>query len=180
MERRTDNFYIDKVRTGKTRCFAPLIRRYGKQVFSLILKIVGNREDAEELTQDAFLKAFQALPTFRGDCSFSTWIYRIACNMAVSAARRKRPEFIPVDEATMPDNDDTNGDDPVDDCRIARLNRALELLDPEDRATILLFYRDSKSINDIAFITGRTPANVKTKIFRIRKKLYTLISMEEL
>lgn len=184
MERLSDNYYVEKVRLGETACFATLLERYGKQVFSLIVKIVDSREDAEELTQDVFVKAFGSLTSFRGDSSFSTWIYRIAYNMAISATRKKTWEFTAIDEnvlSAMPDEPNEmifeNADSEV---RIACLNRALEQLPPNERAMILLFYKENKSMEEIAVITGLTETNVKTKIFRIRKKLFVWIkAMEE-
>lgn len=184
MERLSDNYYVEKVRSGETDCFAHLLERYSVQVFSMIVKIVGNREDAEELAQDVFVKAYASLSSFRGESSFSTWIYRIAYNMAVSATRRKKMEFMPVDEeriASVPDEPDEMmfGTENPDE-RIACLNQALEQLLPEERAMIMLFYKDNKSMEEIAAITKLTETNVKTKIFRIRKKLFVLIkAMEE-
>jgi RNA polymerase sigma-70 factor (ECF subfamily) len=184
MERLSDNYYVEKIRLGETDCFAPLLEKYGKQVFSLIVKIVGNREDAEELTQDVFLKAFGSLSSFRGDCSFSTWIYRIAYNLAISATRRKNMKFIPVDENVMSNVSDES-DEPMcgmtaTEERVVYLSFALERLTSEERAMIVLFYKDNKSMEEIAVITGLTETNVKTKIFRIRKKLLILIkTMEE-
>jgi len=180
MERLSDNYYVEKVRLGETDCFAHLLNRYSKQVFSLIVKIVDNREDAEELAQDVFVKAYKSLSSFRGDSSFSTWIYRIAYNIAVSATRKKTGNFISVDEgmiADMPDDelDEMLLTEAVNEKRISYLKRALEQLPPDERAMIMLFYKDDRSMDDIAFITGLTETNVKTKIFRIRKKLFVLI-----
>lgn len=183
MERLSDNYYVEKIRSGETDCFASLLERYSVQVFSLIVKIVGNREDAEELAQDVFVKAYGSLASFRGESSFSTWIYRIAYNMAVSATRRKRVEYLPVDEdrmADLPDDpDETMFGTAGPDERFVYLNRALEQLLPEERAMIMLFYKDNKSMEEIAVITGLTETNVKTKIFRIRKKLWILIKAME-
>lgn len=179
MERLSDNYYVEKVRLGETACFATLLERYGKQVFSLIVKIVDNHEDAEELAQDVFVKAFHSLSSFRGESSFSTWIYRIAYNMAISATRKKTWEFTPIDEnllSAVPDEPDGALFEGVDtDTRILHLNCALEQLAPDERAMIELFYKDNKSMEEIAVITRLTETNVKTKIFRIRKKLYVLI-----
>ncbi|MDR2913659.1 MAG: RNA polymerase sigma factor [Tannerella sp.] len=185
MERLSDNYYVERVLVGETDSFAPLLERYSKQVFSLIVKIVGSREDAEELAQDVFVKAFGSLSSFRGDSSFSTWIYRIAYNIAISATRKKTREFVPVDEdmlSNVPDDpDETIFGESDADMRIVYLNRALEQLLPEERAMIMLFYKDNKSMEDIALITGLTETNIKTKIFRIRKKLFVLIrSMERI
>ena len=184
MEKLSDNHYIEKVISGETGSFAPLLDRYSKRVFALIVGIVGNREDAEELTQDVFVKAFGSLARFRGDCSFSTWIYRIAYNLAISATRKKSEDFLSIDESVLsevPDEQDETflGDSDVEQ-RIMYLNRALERLSPDERAMILLFYKDNKTMEEIAVISGLTETNVKTKICRIRKKLYILIKcMEE-
>lgn len=183
MERLSDNYYIEKIRLGETDCFATLLERYSRQVFSLVVKIVDNREDAEELTQDVFVKAFGSLSSFRGDSSFSTWIYRIAYNIAVSATRKRVRVFTPVDEniiSAVPDEpDESIWGDTDSETRVVYLNCALEQLPPEERAMIMLFYKENKSMEEIAMITRLTETNVKTKIFRIRKKLFVLIKAME-
>lgn len=90
MELYSDTYYIQRVLAGDTDCFACLIDRYGQPIHALILKVVHNPEDAEELVQDTFLKAFKSLGTFKGDCGFSTWLYRIAYNTALSSLRKKK------------------------------------------------------------------------------------------
>lgn len=184
MEKYTDNYYVEKIRSGETDCFAPIVERYGGAMFSLIVKIVGNREDAEELTQDAFVKAFRSLSSFRGDSRFSTWIYRIAYNLAVSAVRKTKMFYAPVDERQLADVADVA--DETDDMlsatpdRLALLQQAMEGLKAEERAMVMLFYKENKAVDEIAAITGLTATNVKTKLFRIRKRLFVLIkSMEE-
>jgi len=184
MEKWSDNFYIEQTLCGETESFAPLLNRYSKQVFSLIVKIVGNREDAEELTQDVFIKAYRSLATFRADSSFSTWLYRIAYNTAISATRNKVNTFVPFDESILSEatdvTDDSFDDDSDNELRFVYLHRALEQIPPDERAMIMLFYKDNKTMEEIAVITGLTETNVKTKIFRIRKKLFVLIKrMEE-
>ena len=184
MERLSDNYYVEKIRGGEISCFANLLERYSKQVFSLIVKIVGNREDAEELAQDVFVKAYSSLSSFRGDCSFSTWIYRIAYNIAISMTRKKTPDLMSVDEDIKYDvadeSDEQFLDTEVTDNRIAYLNCAIKQLIPEEQAMITLFYNNGRSMEEIALISGLTETNVKTKIFRIRKKLLMLIKdMEE-
>ena len=183
MERLSDNYYIEKVLSGETESFAPLLERYSKQVFTLIVKIVGKREDAEELTQDVFVKAYGSLAKFRADSSFSTWIYRIAYNTAISATRKKGFDSMSIDKTTLndvPDEPDETISGDSDDVRIDCLNWALGQLPSEERAMIMLFYRENKSMEEIAVIAKLTETNVKTKIFRIRKKLLVLIkSMEE-
>ena len=184
MERMSDVSYIEKVLNGETDCFARLLERYSKQVFSLIVKIVGNREDAEELTQDVFVKAYGSLSQFRRESSLPTWLYRIAYNMAISATRKKKMDSLPIDELLLSETPDEPGETDFGDSdaemRIFYLNRALELLSPDERALIMFFYKENQSMEEIALITGLTVTNVKTKICRIRKKLYVYIrKMEE-
>ena len=184
MERLSDREYVERVLLGDAESFAPLLNKYSRQVFALIVRIVENREDAEELTQDVFLKAFDSLSRYRGDSSFSTWLYRIAYNTAISATRKKVYDFVPVDEAVLSEATDETDEmvfeNSDEEMRIMYLNRALEQLSPEERAMITLFYKDNKSMDEIAVITGLTETNVKTKMFRIRKKLFVFIkSMEE-
>ena len=180
MERLSDNYYVEKTLSGDAGSFAPLLERYSKQVFTLIVKIVGNREDAEELTQDVFVKAYGSLAKFRAESAFSTWIYRIAYNTAISATRKKRFDCIPIDEAFMPDvPDETFFEDADDDRRLEYLHRALEQIPPDERAMVMFFYKENRSMEEIAAITGLTETNVKTKMFRIRKKLLVLIKSME-
>ena len=180
MERLSDDYYVKKTLSGETGSFAPLLERYGKQVFTLIVKIVGNREDAEELTQDVFVKAYGSLAKFRAESAFSTWIYRIAYNTAISATRKKGFDHIPIDEAFIEETrDETVLEESDDDRRLEYLYRALEQILPEERAMITLYYKDDKSMDEIAVITGLTETNVKTKMFRIRKKLLVLIKSME-
>ena len=184
MERLSDNYYVEKIRDGEIACFAPLLERYSKQVFSLVVRIVGNKEDAEELAQDVFVKAYSSLSSFRGECSFSTWIYRIAYNIAISATRKKSKDFVPVDEnfvTSIVDEDDemTFENSDFDSMRFVYLSHAMDKLMPDERAMITLFYKEGKLISEIAVITGLTETNVKTKIFRIRKKLFVLIKTME-
>lgn len=99
---------IRRIAGGETRLCARLVDRYGRAVYTLAARIAGCTEDAEELTQDIFLKAFSSLDRFGGRSSFSTWLYRIAYNTAVSHARRTRPKHCGIDErrlAALPDSE---------------------------------------------------------------------------
>jgi RNA polymerase sigma-70 factor (ECF subfamily) len=179
----TDTFYIEKIQAGETDYFAALLERYSQPVFSLIVKIVGNREDAEELTQDVFLKVFRSLSSFRGNSLFSTWLYRIAYNIAVSATRKKKYELLPMDESMLENVSDNEANDELeqleDEDRSKRLEKAIKQLSPDERALVLLFYMQEKSIDEITSITGLTSSNVKTKLHRIRKKIFILMTTSE-
>lgn len=179
MELYSDAYYIERVQAGDTGCFACLLDRYSRPVHSLILKMVRNKEDAEELAQDVFMKVFRNLPSFKADCSFSTWIYRIAYNTAISELRRKKQEFIAIEESQIENVSEeevsillgrTSENDQVE-----KLEHTLTLLPPEERAMIMLFYMKQKSIEELTVITGLSASNVKVKLHRIRKKLFVLI-----
>ncbi|MBC8602900.1 sigma-70 family RNA polymerase sigma factor [Parabacteroides acidifaciens] len=101
MELYTDTYYIKRIQAGDTACFACLLDKYSRPVHSLILKVVRSREDAEELAQDVFMKVFKHLSSFKGECSFSTWIYRIAYNTAISETRKKKHEFLAIEDTII-------------------------------------------------------------------------------
>ena len=176
MELYSDAYYIERVQAGDTGCFACLLDRYSRPVHSLILKMVHSKEDAEELAQDVFMKVFRNLSSFKGDCSFSTWIYRIAYNTAISELRRKRQEFVAIEESQISEMlGRTSTTEQLD-----KLEAALEQLPPDERALILLFYMKEKTVDELTVITGLGASNIKVKLHRIRKKLFVLIKgMEE-
>lgn len=169
---------IGQVLSGKTEAFAYFLDTYGQQVFALIVRMVSSPEYAEELTQDTFMKAFRHLDSFAGESSFSTWIYRIAYNTALLAVRKKHDEVLMIDDRQWERVSETEIDEALDEDseeRIACLQAALLKLTPEERALVTLFYEEDKSIDEIAGILKQTVANVKVKLYRVRKKLYVLM-----
>lgn len=173
---------IQRILKGETALYEHLIQAYGQQVFTLIVRMVSNQEDAEELAQDTFLKAFQHLSSFKGNCSFSTWIYSIAYNTAISNLRKRKFDTCTMDPATLAGISDAQVDEALNEEseeRIARLNRAIERLNPEERTLISLFYYEEKPLNEVALILGLTESNAKVKLYRVRKKIYALMKMEE-
>lgn len=159
--------------SGDVACFACLLDKYSRPIHSLILKVVRSQEEAEELAQDTFMKVFKNLASFKGDCSFSTWIYRIAYNTAISSVRKKRYEFLPIEETTLEnvsEEEVTNLFGQTESTeQVQRLEVALEQLLPDERALILLFYWKEKTIEELVSITGLTASNIKVKLHRIRK-----------
>jgi len=144
--------------------------------FTIAFKIVRNREDAEEIAQDAFVKAYQSLRSFKGESKFSTWLYRIVYNAAISHTRRHRFEFTVLDEAMTGNitEDEIFGSldvmDPEE--RSQLVTAAVDKLLPEESALVSLFYMEDNSIEDISQITGLSVSNVKVRLHRIRRKLY--------
>lgn len=177
--RNDETHIIHKILNGETSLYEYFLDKYSQQVFVLIVRIVENQEDAEELTQDTFLKAFEHLSSFKAESSFSTWIYRIAYNTAISATRKKKQELFVADESILANLSEQQVDDALNDEseeRMERLNEALGKLSAEERALVSLFYYEERPMSDIALILGITEGNVKVKLHRIRKKLYLLIT----
>ena len=173
---------IHRILKGETSLYEYFLDKYNQQIFVLIVRIVENQEDAEELTQDTFLKAFEHLSSFKAESSFSIWIYRIAYNTAISAARKRKQDLFVMDNAVPATLSATQIDDALNDEneeRIGKLNEAIKKLDAEERALISLFYNEEKPVGEIALIPGLTESNAKVKLHRIRKKLYILITETE-
>jgi len=176
MKFQDDSDYIGRVLSGDVAAYASLVAKHKNLVFSIVLKIVSNREDAEEISQDVFLKAYQSLNSFEGKSKFSTWLYRIAYNAAVSKTRKKKVEMVAIEE-TVITNYSTDGigrnmNDLEENDRQLILEKALLRLPEEDNLLITLFYKNENSIDDISGITGLSVSNVKVRLHRIRKKLY--------
>ncbi len=173
---------IRRIAAGDTEAFATLTDRYARSVYALVARIAGSAEDAEELTQDVFMKVFGKLRQFDGRSSFSTWLYRIACNTALSHARRKRRSACPLDErrvAAVPDDEADRLEEMVARERaLEALSRAVESLDAEDRALVTLFYYEERPAVECASIMGITEGNAKVRLHRARKKLYLLVKNE--
>lgn len=154
-----------------------IVDRYKGMVFTLSYRILKNQLDAEEAAQDSFIKAFNAISTFRFDCKFSTWLYRICYNNAISKARVYKPIQIDVDSKFDLPADTPNALDSLSAKDKSKyLNRAMEMLESEESALLTLYYVDGENVNDIATITNLTESNVKVKLHRGRKKLYTQLN----
>lgn len=170
---------IERILDGETELFAVFLDRYGRPLYSLIVQIVGCPEDAEELVQDVFLKAFRSLRSYKGECQFSTWLYRIAYNTAISATRKRRQEFFYIEENAINNVSDEKANavlgESDDEERIAQLACAIDLLTVEEKALITLFYYEEKSMDEVGEILNLTLSNVKVRLHRTRKKLYLLM-----
>ena len=180
--KKEESHIIKEILNGKTEQYEYFLDRYGQQVFVLVDRIVSCQEDAEELTQDVFLKAFQQLSSFKAESSFSTWIYRIATNIAISAVRKKRNDVLRLDDSVFANLSDTQVDAELEDEseeQMERLQQAMNQLEADERALITLYYLEEKPLVEVAFILGLTEGNAKVKLHRIRKKLYVLIKNQE-
>jgi len=176
MKFQEDNYYIEKVLAGDASSYASLVAKHKNLVFSIVLKVLNNREDAEEIAQDIFLKVYHSLKTFEKKSKFSTWLYRIAYNTAISKTRKKKMEFLPMEESVVSnystDEIQQNMHSLEENERQVLLERALKNLPDDDNLLITLFYKSENSIEDISYITGLSSSNVKVRLHRIRKRLH--------
>ena len=168
-----DYFYIQRIKAGDMRAFNGIVSKYQSKLLTIILKIVGNREDAEDITQEAFIKVFQSLEQFKGDAEFSTWLYRVAYNTTISELRKRKFTFLSIDDNCWADHEPAceNADEIDVEQGLACLDAALKRLSPDDAFLITLYYLEEQSIDEISKISNLSVSNVKVRLHRIRKKL---------
>lgn len=178
-----DSFYIEEVLKGNSKAYAPLVEKHKAMVYTICFKIVRKAEEAEELAQDTFLKAFDKLSSFRSEAKFSTWLYRIAYNAAISMTRKRTLEVHALDDFVITNYSEDDARENLDlidfEDQQKMLQAALKTLSDEDYLIINLFYLKELPVNEISSITGLSAANVKVKLHRIRKKLYASMQEEQ-
>ena len=163
--------YITRTLQGEQQAFACLVNHYKDKVFALAFRIMRQRELAEEVTQDIFVKVFQHLTSFKENAAFSTWLYRIAYNTSISAIRKRKIVGQPLDESFLLSLKDNSEENETEELIMKKLNELINALPSEEAALITLFYHHDKSMEEIGQITGQSLANIKVKIHRIRNKL---------
>ena len=174
-----DQHYINKILEGDSKSFAILVDRYKDLVFTLALRMVKNREEAEEVSQDTFLKVFKSLNKFKGDSKFSTWIYRVGYNTCLDRIKKNKraQRTVAIDEFTehqIKTLDNALDNMEMEERKLA-IQHCLQLLPSEDGYLITLYYFEELSLEEISKIIDITVNNVKVKLFRSRKKLATIL-----
>jgi RNA polymerase sigma factor (sigma-70 family) len=172
----TDTEIIKRVLQGEQALYAQLVLRYQSYVFTLVLRFTDNREDAEEISQDIFVKAYRSLADFRGDAKFSTWLYTIVRTSCITFLRKKRLPTASLDnEKTLMQVESRESDIGANlveqKSRHAMLNAAIGLLSPNDSQLLNLFYKGEQSLEEIGRIMGLDPNTVKVKLHRARNRL---------
>ncbi|MFY0653536.1 MAG: RNA polymerase sigma factor [Cyclobacteriaceae bacterium] len=175
---RTEEELIEKILGGEWRNFAILVEKYQAKVYSYVFYLMHTREDAEEVVQDTFMKAYRSLHQFRGDASFSTWLIRIAHHNCLSRFRRKVPDRVSLDNVY----DDSFSGQETDPSQELDLNdrkkilaRALERLKPEERSVVTMYYFNELSISEVSKVTDLSVSNVKVTLHRSRGKLLNIL-----
>ncbi len=178
----SDQHYIDKILQGETNTFAVLVDRYKDMIFTLAIKMVKNREEAEEVAQDTFIKIYSSLNKFKGDSKFSTWIYKIAYNTCLDRLKKNKKEDlnISIDEfsAHLIKTMDNALSALEDKERKQTIQNCLNLLPGDENFLLTLFYFEDQSLDEIGKIMNINANNVKVKLFRSRQKLAVILKKQ--
>ena len=166
---------------GRIRSFNDIINKYQDRIFTLIVKSIGNREDAKDITQNVFLNAFSSLKRFRGECSFQTWLYRIALNQVKNHWRNRKHRFV-FSESELKPSDSENGeriDVIAEEHKQNHAEESKQLVDElmsclplDQRHIFILYYVIGHSCQEIAGFFKTSPSNVKIQLYRGRQYLY--------
>ena len=176
MPQPADRILIEQVLQGDGSAYEALVNRYKNMAYTIAYRITRSNEDAEEVAQDAFLKAYNHLSEFKKESKFSTWLYSIVYNAAISKTRKKK-----LDTSTINDEmiENVGWEDSVN--QLSELNQAdqqhyireaLTTLPADEATLITLYYMEDQPINDISEVTGLSVSNVKVKLHRARKRLH--------
>ena len=161
---------IDRILAGNQHLYAELVNRYKSYAFTIALRILDNRPEAEEAAQDSFIKAFHHLKNFKRDSKFSTWLYRIVFNTSVSYKRKRKVSFQSVENTVIEYNQEAEGMLERDDKK-KYLDQAIQKLNEADKLAITLFYLKEFSLEEIAEITSMQANTIKVRIHRARQRL---------
>lgn len=176
-----DQYYINQIINGNVNGFSVLVNQYKDLVFTLAYKMLKSKEEAEEVSQDTFIKIFNSLNKFKGESKFSTWIYKITYNTCLDRLKRKKDnnviciEDINEYQARAIENILENSDEIE---RNKKIQECLLLLPSEDSFLLTLYYFDDQSIEEIGKIIGCNANNVKIKLFRSRKKMASILKKQ--
>ena len=167
---------IEQTLAGNQQAYADLVKRHQRFVFTLAMRFTKGREDAEEVAQDCFIKAYRNLGSFQQQSKFSTWLYSIVYTTAMTFLRKKRVDTSSIDDdesyiqiENKPSAYDAHNID--NKSRSYYLNQAIEQLLPDDATIITMFYKGEQSLEEIAQALNMEANTVKVKLFRARQRL---------
>jgi RNA polymerase sigma-70 factor (ECF subfamily) len=171
---------IKRILDGKKEEYSYFVKQYSQPVLDFVSRMIPHVTDAEELAQDAFIKAFRLLDSFNGDSSFSTWVCRIAYHESLNYLKRKKIYWLDIHEVNLPEDEEANEDlSSSHEERILMLEEALENLPPDEQLLIHLYYYEERPLREIAYIMDKEPNILATRLHRIRKKLLRMIKQRE-
>lgn len=171
-----EKLLIEKVLHGDTRSFAPLVDKYKDMVFAVVMRMVKNREDAEDLTQEVFIKAYMNISKFKNDSKFSTWLFRIAFNEASTKYNASSLDTTPVEDwmnfsETVDAPMVSQMEEMKSQERLHYIQKAMDKMDGRDATILTLFYLNEHTVVEISDICSMSESNVKTTLSRARVKM---------
>lgn len=171
---------LEAAAAGDQTACTILVRRYRSAVYAIAMRLTANKSDADEVTQDSFMRAFRYLANFRGESSFKTWLLRITGRVAIDHLRRKKLSTISLDApespvARFPEKSPSGLQHLLHDERSALLQAAMQDLSKEDASALQLFYFHEKSIQEITHVMGWTESNTKSRLSRARQRLRVVL-----
>ena len=166
---------IGRILKGEKAEYAYFVNTYQEKVLDLVSRIVPDDNDAEELMQDAFVKAYHALKDFDGRSTFLTWVQRIAYHTSLNHLKRRRQQWLSIDRLPLAEPPDE--DLPTDnEERILLLETALDRLPPDELTLLHLYYYEDRPLREIAYIVDTEPNTLASRLRRIRKKLLVMMT----
>ena len=173
----TDECLIKATLSGDDEAFAELVRRYKQRVFRLAARLVNDRDELDDICQEAFIKAYKSLKNFRGDAPFEHWMTKIAVNVCYDLLRKRsrRRDDVSLDSVAFSLGDPPTAENLSGDEAWGVLQSALTKLRPEERMVITLLHLEEKTVRETASLTGWSEANVKVRAFRARKELKRIL-----
>ena len=171
-----DNEIISRVLRGEQNAYAELVNRYQAYVFTLVLRMIKSREDAEEVAQDVFIKAYRSLADFRGESKFSTWLYTIANTTSITFLRKKKLDVHSLDNEKVFEVADSKDSGfranlVEQKSRVNMVNEAIAMLSPDDAEIITLFYKAEQNLEEISRILRLETNTAKVRLHRARTRL---------
>lgn len=161
---------IDRILAGERNGYATLVDKYKSYAYTLAMKVLDNRPEAEEAAQDAFIKAFHYLKGFNRQAKFSTWLYRIVFNTAISYKRKRKGTFQSIEHSIIEYSERADHKTEQDDKQVF-LAKAMDKLNEADRLAIQLFYIKEFSMEEVADMMGQNINTIKVRIHRARLRL---------
>lgn len=161
---------IDRILAGEEALYATLVDKYKSYAYTIALKILNNRAEAEEAAQDGFIKAFHYLRKFNREAKFSTWLYRIVFNTAISYKRKNRQQFQSIENSIIEYHDRADSEIEKDDKQFF-IAKAIDKLSEADRVAVQLYYIKEYSLEEVAEMLGQNMNTLKVRVHRARQRL---------
>lgn len=177
-----DDLYLDRVLSGDVQAFRYFVETYQDMAFGIAIGIVKNRGEAEEVVQDAFVRAFQGLSKFRREAKFSSWLFRIVVNEGLKRVEKKKPIGEEGDLSAIPENQFAEPNEGIQLLERAEkqqiVKHILALLKPKEALVLQLHYLHEMSVQEIEESTGFSIPQVKVLLHRARKSFYALLQKD--